>query len=76
MKAKIIETGEIFEAKYFEDLKRDLTVEEMKDTTTHLQIWKEKDIFLEPNSWDEEHKKNEWRYMFDNEIEIISEDSI
>lgn len=69
MKAKIIATGKVYEAKYFEDL----TEEELKNTVETPKMWKGKDLFLEPSSWNDERAENHWRYMFDNEVEIISE---
>jgi len=64
MKAKVIETGEIAEAKRFKDM-----TDEEKKSTCIAGMCKDEDLFIEP-----ETDCETWRYMFDFEVEILKED--
>jgi len=64
MKVKVIDTGEIAEAKRF----KDLTEEEKEDTVT-ADYCEDTDIFIEP-----EDNCGVWRFMLDYEVEILEEE--
>lgn len=65
MKAKVLETGKIVEAKYFKDL-----TEEEVNASTHLpDEWDDNDIFVAPC----EDEQITWSYMAGYEVELIEE---
>ena len=65
MKAKIIATGEIFEAKFVKDMTED------ERNESGISGSYPNSIALEPSSWEVEN--GVWRFMWEEEVEIISE---
>lgn len=71
MKVKIIETGEIVEAKRLADLTYIEIEASIGREKLDMNLWDSKDIFVKyPNE-----EENCWSYMFDEEVEIIGEET-
>jgi len=64
MKMKVMYNGKLVNAKRF----KDLTEDQVRYSTANYDAWEGEEIFVEPSEG-----LTEWIYMYDHEVEIISE---
>lgn len=69
MKVRLLKNGKIYKAKRY----KNMTNKEKKNSTYGPSGWKDESIFTEPKSCG---STTCWHYVFPDEVEIISEDSI